>query len=135
MRSILSVHNNETERALYWIEKCREFLDGKFTSMIVDDYDNMYPLSIKAQQLVELEEILLWKDAKLHGDSDKCQRLEKMWKQRLNFVQHSVEVCRLCFVPKHADHGVHGGHDLFVFSKTSLNFLKFVHSKPEKLTI
>ena len=93
MRSILKVHHNETDRALYWIEKCREYLDEKFTSMIVDDYDNMYPLSIKAQQLVELEEILLWKDAKLHGDGDKCKRLEKMWKQRLNFVQHSVEVC------------------------------------------
>ena len=48
---ILSVQDNDEK-------KCREFLDLKFTY-------NIYPPCVKAQQLVELEEILLYKDAKL----------------------------------------------------------------------
>ena len=55
LRSILSVHDNDRQEALFWIEKCREFLDLKFTSIIVDDYENIYPLCVKAQQLIELK--------------------------------------------------------------------------------
>ena len=62
LRAVLCVHHGDSINGAYWIEKCREFLDFEFSLLIDESYEQLYPLIVKSQQLVELEEILTYKE-------------------------------------------------------------------------
>ena len=45
------------ELALEWIETCRRRLDNEMVSMFGESYERLYPYCVRAQQLMELEEV------------------------------------------------------------------------------
>lgn len=83
LRAILAVHNNDKTNALLFINKTREALDSELCALVGESYDRAYTLCVRAQQLVELEEILCLK----HDDN-----LWRMWDDRLRGCAQSVDV-------------------------------------------
>merc|ERR1712087_753160 len=95
-RAILEVHAGNYEDGMVFIDKTREALDTELTALVGESYSRAYSLCVRAQQLVELEEILEVKQARQlnrgHVDYRAEDQLYKMWDRRLAGCEPSVSV-------------------------------------------
>jgi len=87
-RAILAVHRDQFGQARRYIERSCELLDTSLTALIGESYDRAYHSIVKLQQLMELNEVILYKT----GTEEKRGLIRKMWKQRLQGCKRSVEV-------------------------------------------
>ena len=77
-RAILNVSNGHKEEALKFIDKTRETLDTELTALVGESYNRAYKLCVRAQQLVELEEILQIKQQQLANDGQIDYKQQKL---------------------------------------------------------
>lgn len=88
--SVICIHNNQYTEALTTIDKAREVLDGKITSLLNESYSRAYSLIIELQHLKELEEIITYKQSESNPARQK--RLESLWKVRQNHMQKDIDI-------------------------------------------
>jgi FKBP12-rapamycin complex-associated protein len=113
-RAIFSVHRNEFAQARVSIDRCLELLDGSLTALINESYTRAYRSLVKLQQLMELNEVIQYKQSLQINDSnsasalassalftagnqfvfDDSKRLQirRMWNNRLKGLQLDVDV-------------------------------------------
>eukprot|EP01083_Nonionella_stella_P006217 18090_1 len=95
-RAILLTHDGNKASALQFIDRTRETLDTELTALVGESYNRAYKLCVRAQQLVELEEILIIKEAQQANDGQIDYKQERllydMWDKRLSGCESSVDV-------------------------------------------
>ncbi|KAI8848058.1 FAT domain-containing protein [Chytridium lagenaria] len=89
-RAVLALHLNRYSDASENIGKTRELLDKELMALVGESYSRAYPVLVRAQMLVELEEIINFK--KSSERREKLPALKKMWMNRLKGCQRNVEV-------------------------------------------
>ncbi|KIY73583.1 atypical/PIKK/FRAP protein kinase [Cylindrobasidium torrendii FP15055 ss-10] len=89
-RAILSVHQNQFQKALLHIAKSRDLLDPELSSFVGEGYGRSYSVMVRAQMLSELEEIISYK--RLADQPERQQTMRKTWIKRLQGCQKEVEV-------------------------------------------
>lgn len=100
----LARSNTNADHVLSRIEKTRDLLDSDLTSMVSQSYERSYQGIIEAQILVELEEVLKFKQAPFKRDW-----IEDIWWRRLQGCERSFEywhrllLVRSIVLPKEKD--------------------------------
>ena len=88
--SVTLIHKNEFTEALITIDRAREVLDGKITSLLNESYSRAYSLMIELQHLKELEEIIAYKQSE--ANPTKQKRLEELWTIRRGHMQKDIDI-------------------------------------------
>lgn len=105
-RGILSVHQNQFQKAMQHIAKARDLLEPELSSFVGQGYARTYKhvnifilcwscliltsTMVRAQILSELEEIIIYKQ---HADQpERQQAMRRTWTKRLQGCQKEVEV-------------------------------------------
>ena len=100
-RAIVGVRRREFDRARLSIDRARHLLDGELQALIGESYTRSYRLIVQAQQLAELEEVILYLECSAPAGSigaapaaASAQRslLRRMWATRLQGCQRHVDV-------------------------------------------
>ncbi|KAI1373105.1 FAT-domain-containing protein [Hypoxylon crocopeplum] len=86
--AILALHRNQFREAALCIQQTREGLDTELSALVSESYNRAYQVIVRVQMLAELEEIIVYKQAK-----DKKQAtMRRTWESRLKGCQRNVEV-------------------------------------------
>lgn len=88
-RAILAAHHSQFDAAEHHIAQTRQLLDGELTALVGESYNRAYRVVVQAQQLSELEEVLMYKRTTSPAAK---QRIRDMWSQRLKGCQRDVDV-------------------------------------------
>ena len=88
--SVICIHNNNFDNALQHIEKAREVIDSKITSLLNESYSRAYSLVIELQHLKELEEVITYKLSE--SEENKRKKLEDIWNARLKHMQKDIDI-------------------------------------------
>ena len=88
-KAILALHNGLYEEAKNQIKNTRYLLDTEIVALMGESYDRAYSVIVRIQMLVELEEIIKYKNDFSQGN---IQKLKNIWKERIKGNQRSVEV-------------------------------------------
>ncbi|KAI9352104.1 armadillo-type protein [Obelidium mucronatum] len=89
-RAIFSLHRNLFPQASYYIEKAREILDSELMAVSGESYSRAYLAIVKVQMLVELEEIIKYKQ--LYDCPKRQEIIRTMWMERLKGCQQDAEI-------------------------------------------
>jgi FKBP12-rapamycin complex-associated protein len=81
-QAILYIKNNKYSDAQKHVDKAREVLDPKITSLLGESYNRAYMLIQEMQNLRELEEILEYKTI---TDESRKEHLYSLWCKRLEY--------------------------------------------------
>ncbi|TMW61633.1 hypothetical protein Poli38472_010696 [Pythium oligandrum] len=87
-RAVLAVHRNQFGDALRLIDDTRKSLDTSLGALVGESYSRAYRSMVTLQQLSELEEVLMYKQLRVHvaktEDAARYKRhLMRMWQARL----------------------------------------------------
>ena len=88
--TVLYIHKGMYEEAKEFIDKAREVLDIKLTSLINESYSRAYSTIVDLQHLKELEEVISYKMSE-GNDRKRCD-LDLLWKNRLNHAQKDIDL-------------------------------------------
>lgn len=88
--AILSLHRNQFEDAMMYIERAREGLDAELSSVLGESYSRAYLPMIRVQMLGELEEIITFKQN--HNNPGKQNSIKRTWMKRLKGCQPNPEI-------------------------------------------
>ena len=88
--SVLCIHKGLYDEARDFIEKAREVLDTKITSLINESYSRAYSTIVDLQHLKELEEVITYKLSE--GNLRKRQNLDLLWRTRLTHAQKDIDL-------------------------------------------
>jgi len=88
--TVISIHKNNFPEALNLIDRAREALDSKTTSLLNESYSRAYSQIIELQHLKELEEIITYKQSE--NDPSKREKLESLWKVRQTHMQKDIDI-------------------------------------------
>ncbi|KAI2465814.1 FAT-domain-containing protein [Annulohypoxylon bovei var. microspora] len=86
--AILALHRNQFLEATICIQKTREGLDTELSALVSESYNRAYQVIVRVQMLAELEEIIVYKQAK----DPKKATMRRTWESRLKGCQRNVEV-------------------------------------------
>ncbi|KAJ3106200.1 phosphatidylinositol kinase- protein kinase tor1 [Phlyctochytrium planicorne] len=89
-RAILALHHNLYPQAAQFIEKTRELLDTELMALVGESYNRAYAVVVRIQMLVELEEIINYKQN--FDVPERLALIRKTWMSRLKGCQRNVEV-------------------------------------------
>ncbi|KAJ3103710.1 phosphatidylinositol kinase- protein kinase tor1 [Phlyctochytrium bullatum] len=89
-RAILALHHNLYPQAASFIEKTRELLDTELMALVGESYNRAYAVIVRIQMLVELEEIINYKQNFDHPE--RLALIRRTWMSRLKGCQRNVEV-------------------------------------------
>ncbi|KAJ3212943.1 phosphatidylinositol kinase- protein kinase tor1 [Entophlyctis luteolus] len=79
-RAVLSLHRNLFPQASYYIEKSREMLDSELIAISGESYSRSYKSIVRCQTLVEMEEIIKYKQ--LYEFPDRQAIIRTAWMRR-----------------------------------------------------
>jgi FKBP12-rapamycin complex-associated protein len=82
-KAILNIKKNNYSEAQNFIDRAREIIDPKLTSLIGESYNRAYSLVIELQYLKELEEVIEYKKSE---NEEKKEHLYGLWKERFNHI-------------------------------------------------
>eukprot|EP01022_Parablepharisma_sp_SALTPOND_P010231 TRINITY_DN1420_c0_g2_i1.p1 TRINITY_DN1420_c0_g2~~TRINITY_DN1420_c0_g2_i1.p1 ORF type:complete len:2697 (-),score=257.94 TRINITY_DN1420_c0_g2_i1:82-8172(-) len=88
--SVLCIHKNSYQEALNLVDRAREALDSKTTSLLNESYSRAYSLIIELQHLKELEEIITYKLSEPYPG--KREKLESLWTVRQMHMQKDIDI-------------------------------------------
>eukprot|EP00884_Botryococcus_braunii_P019425 jgi/Botrbrau1/6166/Bobra.0344s0007.1 len=115
LSGVLYAHNGEWEAAAASVRESREMLATELAALVSESYERAYSDVVRAEQLAELEEVLIYSQAPLAANGDehavkvKRELIEQIWRGRLKGVQRNVEVwqallsVRTLVLPMHKD--------------------------------
>ncbi|KAI0880026.1 FAT-domain-containing protein [Annulohypoxylon maeteangense] len=86
--AILALHRNQFAEAARFIQLTREGLDTELSALVSESYNRAYQVIVRVQMLAELEEIIVYKQAK----DPKKATMRRTWESRLKGCQRNVEV-------------------------------------------
>ncbi|XDG06455.1 hypothetical protein ABKA04_006070 [Annulohypoxylon sp. FPYF3050] len=86
--AILALHRNQFRDAAVFIQQTREGLDTELSALVSESYNRAYQVIVRVQMLAELEEIIVYKQAK----DPKKATMRRTWESRLKGCQRNVEV-------------------------------------------
>ncbi|KAJ3063540.1 phosphatidylinositol kinase- protein kinase tor1 [Podochytrium sp. JEL0797] len=89
-RAILSLHRNLFPQASYYIERAREMLDSELMAVSGESYSRAYQAIVKVQMLVELDEIIKYKQ--LYDFPERQTIIRNMWMERLKGCQQDADI-------------------------------------------
>ncbi|KAJ3194365.1 phosphatidylinositol kinase- protein kinase tor1 [Irineochytrium annulatum] len=89
-RAILALHRNLYPQAAQYIEKTRELLDTELMALVGESYNRAYNVVVRIQMLVEMEEIINYKQ--LYDFPERQALIRRTWMARLKGCQRNVEV-------------------------------------------
>ncbi|KAJ3138476.1 phosphatidylinositol kinase- protein kinase tor1 [Physocladia obscura] len=89
-RAVLYLHRNLFPQAGQFIEKVRELLDSELMAVFGESYQRTYKSIVRVQMLVELEEIIQYKQ--LYDFPEKQAVMRKSWMDRLKGCQKDVDI-------------------------------------------
>ena len=88
--SILAIHRNQFEEAHTLIDKARGGLEQELSALLGESYERAYLQILRVQMLVELEEIMVYKQNS--GNPEKLGTMRDTWMKRLKGCQANPEV-------------------------------------------
>ncbi|KAI1098365.1 FAT-domain-containing protein [Jackrogersella minutella] len=86
--AILALHRDQFQKAASCIQQTREGLDTELSALVSESYNRAYQVIVRVQMLAELEEIIVYKQAK----GPKQATMRRTWESRLKGCQRNVEV-------------------------------------------
>lgn len=86
--AVAAVHDDNFALAREHIERAYELLDTNLSTLMGESYNRAYLSVVDVQQLVELEEAMIFKEAKEH----KRQLIRKIWGDRLKVCAPDVSI-------------------------------------------
>eukprot|EP01119_Soliformovum_irregulare_P016010 TRINITY_DN4594_c0_g1_i2.p1 TRINITY_DN4594_c0_g1~~TRINITY_DN4594_c0_g1_i2.p1 ORF type:complete len:2365 (-),score=692.80 TRINITY_DN4594_c0_g1_i2:62-7156(-) len=86
-QAVLAVHGNQIPLARKLIDQTRRTLDNELSALIGESYNRAYPVVLKVQQLVELEEVIEYKE----GHPQRRATIRKNWWERLLGCQRNAD--------------------------------------------
>ncbi|KAJ3215347.1 phosphatidylinositol kinase- protein kinase tor1 [Dinochytrium kinnereticum] len=89
-RAILTLHKDLFPQSAAHIEKTRELLDTELMALVGESYNRAYAVVVRIQMLVELEEIISYKQSL--DNPERLALIRKTWMARLKGCQRNVEV-------------------------------------------
>eukprot|EP00003_Mantamonas_plastica_P010783 TRINITY_DN2025_c0_g1_i1.p1 TRINITY_DN2025_c0_g1~~TRINITY_DN2025_c0_g1_i1.p1 ORF type:complete len:2240 (+),score=782.23 TRINITY_DN2025_c0_g1_i1:702-7421(+) len=87
-RALLHLHHNDFEQAEQFINRTRNLLDTKLTALVAESYQRAYIVTVRVQQLSEMEEMISYKT----GDEERQTMIRRMWVDRLHGCQRNLDV-------------------------------------------
>jgi FKBP12-rapamycin complex-associated protein len=91
-RSLLLVIENRFDDAKNMLGTTRSQLYTEITALVGESFERAYKAIVKAQQVAELEEVIMYKQSFRPDDPQQRQHIRNMWNARLNGIQCNVEV-------------------------------------------
>ena len=94
-KGMLLVHTEQYEAAKATMQCARELLNTRVSALVSESYPRAYRAVVLTQQVVELEEVLVYKMLERQGREgweEECAHLRSMWTQRLRGVQAEVDL-------------------------------------------
>ena len=88
--SILAIHRNQFDEAHMLIDKARGQLEHELSTLFGESYERAYLQILRVQMLVELEEIMVYKQNS--GNPEKLSIMRETWMKRLKGCQANPEV-------------------------------------------
>ncbi|KAG8626630.1 hypothetical protein KVT40_005575 [Elsinoe batatas] len=88
--AILAIHRDQFQEANWHIGRAREQLDSELAALFGESYTRAYGIVVRIQMLVELEEIITYKQSA--NAPEKRDQIRNMWSKRLLGIQRNVDL-------------------------------------------
>ncbi|TPX74745.1 adenosylmethionine---8-amino-7-oxononanoate transaminase [Chytriomyces confervae] len=89
-RAVLSIHRNLFPQASFYIEKAREMVDSELLAVSGESYTRAYHSIVRVQCLVELDEVIKYKQ--IYDFPERQKIMRDMWMERLKGCQRDADV-------------------------------------------
>ncbi|OMJ77176.1 hypothetical protein SteCoe_23284 [Stentor coeruleus] len=89
-QAILLIHENKLDSSKKILDKAWDIVDTKLPGLLRESYIRAYPVVIEAQQLCDLEEVILFKSEE--ETPERRDDLLELWNSRLRGSQPSIDI-------------------------------------------
>jgi FKBP12-rapamycin complex-associated protein len=92
-RGLLLVHDGKFDDALQVLDMARDLMYTEVSALVGESYERAYKSVVKAQQVAELEEVIMYRQSYERADGvEHREHLRQMWGERLKGIQGDVDV-------------------------------------------